>query len=585
MKADVQVVIHDPPSGRFFTGEDAVRGEVKLSIASSLSLACIQVKLEGISSTQMMVPDSWSKKPKERVLHDSHKFLYETIVVFPPQNVRQVSSNTDFTLGPGTYTYPFELHFPKSTHCSQISGLTNVATINKKTRTVVLNNGNFGVDKLQVLANSYVQSISSPSLQQQQRQDRDEELRQISYHGQTPLPPSFSYDGGSSEIHYFVKATCKRSSLFKQNFRKTSPFRFLPLDPRLNRSDENLNSERFFRKEVLFANRRYSLDTDSVKSLPDVPNRQGFLQSFFRRKMLKKPPGASPRQNSKKQIPYGVEVRLEAGARLVPGHHPPFKIFLTSEFDPSSFSLSQYGKASESNGLGIVYIQSMSIELESLTVSSVLETSANGNEIHEQESKQRIPLCKNVYNNLKFDLIDAASLLSISTSTSDYVSPNFFQLEIPRRFYENCRVPNNIVPNFQTCNISRSYNLVVLLGLSSEPVTSGSQNHANQAMVDIVCSNVIVLSGLHSCSNPAPLLHKRSAPPFPERPSPALPSRSKNTEKGDQLFHYENKDSQNNVAIEASSGRTEEANSHLRNDLDGNNKEAPPSYTDALKDT
>lgn len=562
-----------------------MRGEVRLSTTSSVSLSCIQVKLEGISSTQMMVPERRGKRAREKVIHDTHKFLYKTAIVFPPENIRQVSSNSDFTLGPGTHTYPFELHFPRTTSCTSISGVTNIASINKKTRTVVLNNGNFGVDQLKNTATGYVQSLNNPNLRRQQEQQQQEALNQCSYHIRTPLPPTFAHDGGSANVHYFVKVTCKRSSLLKQNYRKTNPFKFRPLDIERTGDSHARHREVFFRREVVFPNRSYVPDSESLKALPNVPAREGFFLSFFGNKQRDGPASGSGRQGRRKLIPYGVEVRLRAGTSFVPGRPPPLKIYLISENDPSLFSLSQYGKGTESNGLGVLYLQSLSLELESITTTSVLET-VYGNEIHEQESIETIPLCKNVYDNLKFDLINATSLVSTSTTSNDYISPSSFELEVPRHFYENCRVPKNVVPAFQTCNITRSYRLVVQLGLSSEPVNNMLQQQENKVMIDIVCSEINVLSGmkLHSTLNPP--LPNRKAPPLPDRRSHTLPAKRNSIEKSEHLIQSESLQpysSRNDVSDAV--GSLQDYSSSSINAFDSTAEEAPPSYHEVVRDT
>lgn len=585
MGADVKISLHQRER-KYFTNDDVVRGEVTLSTSTSVSLNCIQVKLEGVSSTQMLIPDPKSRKPRDKILHDSHKFLYVTAIVFPPENVREVSSSKDFTLGPGTYTYPFELRFPRSSGCTRISGFSNLASINKKSRSVVLNNGNFGVDHLKNSAAGYIQSFNNPNLRRQQEQKQEEALRKVSYHVETPLPPTFNHDGGSCSIHYFVKVTCKRSSLLKQNYRKSVPFNFRPLDIESYRNESTPHKEAFFRREVVFQNRNYSPNVENIKDLPKVPAREGFFRSIFGTGRNESQSSDFNRQSSsRKQIPYGFEVRLKAGASFVPGRPPPLKLYFVSENDPATFSLSQYGKGKDSNGLGVVYVQSLSIELESITTTSVLEA-VYGKEIHEEVSTESIPLCKNVYDNLKFDLINATSMSSSSTTSHDYVSPSSYELEIPRHFYENCRVPKNIVPAFQICNITRSYKLVVLLAISSEPVENNSTDSRSLASITIVCPDIRVLSGLKPHSAISPTKIDDNPPQLPERNPHNSPARRSSIEKGEHLFQSE---SRQNYNIDAGS-RVDNFNSSqgqsisAGQSLDANAEAPPPSYNDVLRD-
>lgn len=608
MGTDLKIVLHEPTGRNYLTNDDVLRGEVRLTTTSSLSLSCIQVKLEGISSTQMMIPDTRrqhrekdsrkrrskekeDRRLKERALHDSHKFLYETAIVFPPENIRQASSS-DFTLGPGTYTYPFEFRFPSTTACTRISGITNIVSINKKSKNVVWNNGNFGVDQLKKSATSYIQSINNPNLRLQHELQQEEALKQCSYHIEGPLPPTFAHDRGSSTIYYFVKVTCKRSSLLKQNYRKSKPFNFRPLEIE-NNSDQFEHKEVFYRREFVFPNRSYGSDFESLKALPKVPAKEGFFRSFFGSSYDEPQKTVPSKQSKRKQIPFGLEVRLREGASFVPGCPPPLKLYFTSEIDPSTFSLSQYGSKG-SSGLGVIYIQSLSIEMETITRASVLESTTGENEIHEQESAELIPLCKNVYENLKFDLVNATGMVSTSTTSVDKISPNSFELEIPKQFYENCRVPKNLVPAFRTCNISRSYNLVVLIGVSSEPANNKPLEVNNQMVIDIVCPDICVLTGflLHSPSKLSPNILHDYKQSLPERP-PNLPARR--TEKGEHLFQNESRredaeSSDYRMSDPAQlphghSGSTGTGTSSVGAPTTSAQEEAPPpSYNDVLMD-
>jgi hypothetical protein len=49
--------------------------------------------------------------------------------------------------------------------------------------------------------------------------DRMQMAQDYNQHIKRPLPPSLSGYPGMCEIRYYVKCTCARTSLFKENFR------------------------------------------------------------------------------------------------------------------------------------------------------------------------------------------------------------------------------------------------------------------------------------------------------------------------------------------------------------------------------
>lgn len=115
--SDVKVEIDRSSTDGTFTNHDIIRGKVTLVVTKAITLNWIQVKLEGISSTQLNIPRQQSngkrdKDRKDKIIRDQHKVLYDTQIVFPPDNVRQVSQAKDFTLAPGNYSYAFEFKIP-----------------------------------------------------------------------------------------------------------------------------------------------------------------------------------------------------------------------------------------------------------------------------------------------------------------------------------------------------------------------------------------------------------------------------------------------------------------------------------------
>lgn len=290
--SDVKIEIERPHSGAF-TNHDIIKGTVTLVVTRAISLNWIQVKLEGESITQLSIPKSNGKKEKDKVIQDIHKILYDSSIVFPPDNIRQVSQAKEFTLAPGNYSYPFEFRIPMSNSCVKRGGITNKVQFNKKTLDVMINNGNFNSDFVKHKAQQYYQEfVTGPNGVTQKNPSQS----QLPYHITSQLPPSISGMGDFATIKYYIKVTCKRSSIFKVNLRSFEPFTFLPVetDPQTV-GQEELYKEVFVRKEVIFRSRIPSIvgvqvppgAKPQVQRVPSQlaqqiqPKKQGFFQRLF----------------------------------------------------------------------------------------------------------------------------------------------------------------------------------------------------------------------------------------------------------------------------------------------------------------
>lgn len=548
---DVKIEIDRSSTGGTFTNHDIIKGTVTLIITNSITLNYIQVKLEGVSRTQLSVPrerrDSGrrdrGKDRKEKLLQDVHKALYDTVIVFPPDNVRQVSLAKEFTLTPGNYTYPFEFKLPLNNSCVKLSGITNKVLFNKKSFDLIINNGNFNTNTIKNMALQYTQSAKGPSAATNQRD----------YHILSQLPPSLSGLGDFASVKYFVKVTCKRSSFLKANLRSVDPFIFLPLDldshnqPLLHGGDYEEYREVFVRKEMMFSDRMPEIVGLVVppekKPLPVAPSassaRKGFLLRFINPVSAPAPVPASSSSRQKtgmvgvesKDVPFSFEVRFRHPAFLIPTKLPSFKLFFVSNLKPTRYSLAQYGKPEESNGLGVIYLQKLMIELTSTTVISVLESDGFAQDIHKAKHVDNINICNNAYQNLKFDLKNCRRLKSSSATSSNASLKDVYELEIPRKYYENCVLPDYLSPSFKTCNINRSYRLSIVAGISYEKVldpSNTSEVESKVQYVDLQCPDIKVLSGLNMTST----LHSNaSGTSLPKTNGSPMPSYAFNSDE------------------------------------------------------
>ena len=63
--------------------------------------------------------------------------------------------------------------------------------------------------------------------------------------------------------------------------------------------------------------------------------------------------------------------------------------------NPLQYSLDKYGEPEESNGLGVVYLQNITVSLISTTSISIVENDSGMNEFHMGNNVQTIPICDN----------------------------------------------------------------------------------------------------------------------------------------------------------------------------------------------
>lgn len=493
MGLELTIEIDRSQTGGTFTNHDLISGIVKLTSTSSAALAYIQVKLEGISTSQMTIPYYKNKNEVRQVsVLDVHRLLYDTLIVFPPENVRNVSKAKDFTITPGTYTYPFQFRIPLKTNCAKNESGPTYTSSNPL--------GAFSLDALK-------RDLNDIGLINHQDPG--------SRHYSSQLPPTLPSKNHSAEIKYFVKATCKRSSLFKMSSRSHDFFTFLPLDLMDVFAPVGLHEQEykevFFRKDVVFKNRipeivGVKMEKEAVTPRPQIYERKkSYFSSFFSPPSPPIPPEKPRRTSSGRSIdvqntdvPFAFEIRFQHPARLSPTEPPQFKLFLVSNTNPLNYTLAQYGKPEESNGLGIVYLQRLVFELLVVTEISVLAYNGRTTDVHRSRLENKIPICNNTFQDLTLDLMYSKRQKSTSASSNGHLNLNCYELEIPRKYYENFKLPRDLAPTFKTCNLERIYSLAVTAGVSSERVAglSSREMEKHTKYLDLACYNIIVLSGL-----------------------------------------------------------------------------------------
>lgn len=546
----VKIEIDRSATDGTFTNHDVIRGTIVLVVSKAITLNFIQVKLEGIASSQLRIPKEQHQRDKNRnerqykIIRDQHKVLYDTQIVFPPNNVREVSKAKDFTLAPGNYQYPFEFTIPLNNSCVKMNGITNKVLLNLKTYDVMVNNGNFGVGYMRNKGKGYMDDMFGPN------RERPPHHTPQPYHVTMQLPPSLSGLGDLANIKYFVKVTCKRSSFFKTNKRAYDPFIFLPLDLNMhNQLQPHIPAtangeydveykEAFVRKELVFYNRIPEIVAVKVPSpskekqkqpLPPVPQiapkKQGFFQKIFSSTDSSYGSGSSgsgsgggtgastllrgrnkqhENEIHSKNVPFSFEIRFRHPAFLIPTKPPSFKLYIVSTLNPLRYTLSEFGRPDESNGLGVIYLQTLDIKLNAITVVSVVENDGLSDDYHMAQHENSISVCKNTFQNLKFDLMHGQPNRHAFQSSNINMNAqgSLFEIEIPKKYFANCVLPDHLAPSFKTCNITRRYDMTVIAGFSSERIDDFSNKKELKKIkyIELECANIRVASGLNMTS-------------------------------------------------------------------------------------
>ena len=481
---DVAIEVEPPVTGGTFTNYDVVRGKVHVRAQDSVTLNHIEVKLEGVSTTQLRVPKRDSRgREHMRDIGDVHKLLYRTLFVFPPENVRQVSSAKQFTLTAGEYEYPFEFEIPLNNLCYKVSGIKNKFQWDKNTMNVVIRNEVLEPGMVSRRARNLVKNGES----------EDSLLRNINYHISNQLPPSFYVDGGAAHIEYFVKATCKRLSFFKANQRTKHTISFMPLniDQSRNVDVPAKPAEVSIRKEVTLTSAH--------------PNDRGKKRSGFR-KLFEPLIGTS--ETPTIDLPFGFEARFNHPMTIQPGKSPSFRLYFVTFMDPRRYLSESREKFGTIHGLSIIYLQRIIILLVAVTKVTALEHSTI-DELHHAESPHEIPICDTSLYNVPFDLKDCKRHIYQSKVSQ---ASDFYELQIPDRYIENKRIPTDILPSFKTCNVERYYYLRIVGGFSKEKVYNLGDPTEVQGKVnyiDLQCSDINVPSTMQRAGRDIPTMDSK----------------------------------------------------------------------------
>ncbi|KFA62804.1 hypothetical protein S40285_03809 [Stachybotrys chlorohalonatus IBT 40285] len=273
------------------------------------------------------------------------------------------------------------------------------------------------------------------------------------------LPPSLTGFPMEAEVRYYIKVTIQRPGFLKENWRYQVGFKFLPIEPP---RPQLTGREAFARRPFTF------------KGSPPPERKSGLFG-----RLGEKPADPAAALGS------AVAPSIDMSARL------PFPIILTCN-QPVPLRL----VAKRLNqSYGPVYLVSFEMNLIGTT------------EIH----------CHGLINRkINTWVVVARNQLSIPLDPPT----DGAELTLPDELWKSVPLPNTIAPSFQTCNLTRRYEIEIRLGVSSgKPVQQSSvfgKSHAAQPetiYLPLHFAQVQVYSGI--------------------QPPPELVEAAKNTAPGD----------------------------------------------------
>ncbi|KAL8671265.1 MAG: hypothetical protein Q9168_004234 [Polycauliona sp. 1 TL-2023] len=246
--------------------------------------------------------------------------------------------------------------------------------------------------------------VSIGSLQMQAPGNRDRHIKKT-------LPPTLHAFQDQAIIRYYIKATVVRPAFYKENFRTEHLFSFLPIEP--PRPAPN-RLESYARRQHQFAP---APEPSATAKSPIRP------PSIFRKgSQLPVGSNVSPTPSTA-PLQVGIDARLPDPAIITCNDTLPLRIIITKLNDsPAS-----------------VYLQLLQIELVANTVVRAHHLTRE---------------------NLTSTVLTSKSNMRVRLSEIDKV------MEIDKGWWKDIPLPNTVAPSFETCNISRTYFVLVKVGLT-----------------------------------------------------------------------------------------------------------------------
>lgn len=425
----IRIALDNAPE--FYTNLDVVQGRVIVGVSRHENVGAIVVKLEGESKTALAVPDDYpgagqgNRASNGEIVHENHKILYKVAQVFPDENTPAAAG--PFMLAPGQHAYPFRFRIPFNNSCSDPS-TARAGSLSGPGGITGPGRGLFGLGGLAVMAGT----------------------KQLLYsHVTKTLPPSFTGFPRQAEIRYYIKVTVQRPGLFKENWRYHVGFKFLPIEPPRPPAS---TQEAFARRPFNFRPRDSKSQSASAQgSGPLYPSSRRPSSNFSSNNRTPSTPGvekgsvpsfSSPLSSSPSSSPTSpLAPSIEMSARLP---HP--SILTCNKPVPLRLIAKKLVPAAAE------------VLLVSIQIDLIGSTLVRCDDLANTETSRWVVMSRHG--------------LSISISQpSDAVGTEFV---VPDNLWNSIALPNTVMPSFSTCNLSRSYQLEVKLGLSYKASSSSS---------------------------------------------------------------------------------------------------------------
>lgn len=229
------------------------------------------------------------------------------------------------------------------------------------------------------------------------------------HHVRKTLPPTLTGFPGEAEIRYFVKVTVQRKSFFQENSRAYTPFNFFPIEPPRPPAS---GSEVYGRQKHAFV-----AGSEAPKKLSVFAS----LGNLTRK-------DSSPKDIKAGDAPFvSVDARLPEPAILTCNRDLPLRI-IVKKLNSSAEKL---------------FLQSLEISLIGIT-------KIKAHDVFRTENNSWVFVTK---SNMNFAL----------GSPTD---PEGTETVLDDKLWRGRNLPNTVAPSFITCNIQRTYQLDVKIGLS-----------------------------------------------------------------------------------------------------------------------
>ncbi|ODQ81364.1 hypothetical protein BABINDRAFT_160716 [Babjeviella inositovora NRRL Y-12698] len=403
MGVDIQISLNKS----HYTSEP-INGKVLIHNSSELTLDYVEVKLEGVARSSIRVRGKRRRRQRralqlDRIPNEEHKVLYQTVIVFPPPEIRKVASpNTQFTLPPGKHNFEFLFQIPVDNSSEQ-------------------------------------QHTKYPS---------------SDGHLKCPLPPTMDtvkldrsrHQRGEAEVKYYAKVVAKRKDLMKLSSRKKFGFTFFPVDvardPHLTQlvvSQNHIFHEKF-PVYVPTHGSDQDIKQEETYELLGAP-KTSISDSFSSKKRSSRKETAQQYAAHARDIPIQLQVRFRELPGVRAGTANNFSLYLITKLPPQAFQLGN----GNSSGLGQFYLNKIDIVLAGLTA---IKTGALRHE---------------GCTNWSLGAYEGLHRIDLANAQPSLLDPSMFEIEIPKALFGTPkRAFAGLVPSFQVCNIERSYTINVV---------------------------------------------------------------------------------------------------------------------------